>query len=96
LPRTSCASHILLSGSPYLFEKGVVRWRGVVALLVTGKFSCLLAVRATPPLYADDHAGPGHLAADQRLAGLLMLIVCPFCYGLAWIAIAAKWLQELA
>ena len=35
------------------------------------------------------------LLADQRLAGLLMLIACPFCYVLAGIAIAAKWLQEL-
>ncbi len=88
-----------------LSEKGVFRWRGVVALLATGKFSCLLGVLllfAPRLLYADAHVGHGHvvsdgdeLLADQRLAGLLMLIACPFCYVLAGIAIAAKWLQEL-
>lgn len=88
-----------------LSEKGVFRWRGVVALLATGKFSCLLGVLllfAPRLLYADAHVGHGHVAADgdelladQRLAGLLMLIACPFCYVLAGIAIAAKWLQEI-
>jgi putative membrane protein len=88
-----------------LSEKGVFRWRGVVALLATGKFSCLLGVLllfAPRLLYADAYVGHGHvvsdgdeLLADQRLAGLLMLIACPFCYVLAGIAIAAKWLQEL-
>ena len=88
-----------------LSEKGVFRWRGVVALLVTGKFSCLLGVLllfAPRLLYADSHVGHGHvvsdgdeLLADQRLAGLLMLIACPFCYVLAGIAIAARWLQEI-
>lgn len=88
-----------------LSEKGVVRWRGIVALLLTGKFSCLLGVLllfAPRLLYADGHADPGYMVADgdeqledQRLAGLLMLIACPFCYVLAGIAIAAKWLQEL-
>lgn len=88
-----------------LAEKGVVRWRGVVALLLTGKLSCLLGVLllfAPRLLYADVHVGHGQvvsdgdeLLADQRLAGLLMLIACPFCYVLAGIAIAAKWLQDL-
>ncbi|MGD9658821.1 MAG: cytochrome c oxidase assembly protein, partial [Methylocystis sp.] len=82
-----------------LSEKGVVRWRGVVALLFTGKFSCLLGVLllfAPRLLYADGRADASHMVADgdeqladQCLAGLLMLIACPFCYVLAGIAIAA-------
>ena len=47
-----------------LSEKGVVRWRGVVALLATGKFSCLLGVLllfAPRLLYADAHVGHGHV-----------------------------------
>lgn len=86
-----------------LAEKGVVRWRGIVALSLTGKLSCLLGVLllfAPRLLYVDVHQAHvlpdgDELLADQRLAGLLMLIACPFCYVLAGIAIAVKWLQDI-
>lgn len=47
-----------------LSEKGVSRWRVVVALFRTGKFSCLLGVLllfALRLLYADSHVGHGHV-----------------------------------
>ena len=88
-----------------LSEKGVFRWRSVVALLLTGKLSCLLGILllfAPRLLFAVVSVGHDHVVtdgdamlADQRLAGLLMLMACPFCYVLAGIAIAAKWLQDL-
>lgn len=85
-------------------QREAARWRAIVALLVTGKLFCLLAallVFAPRAIYSDRHAlHAHHLAAadplaDQYLAGLLMLVVCPLTYVLAGVLIAERWLREL-
>ncbi|WP_159590978.1 cytochrome c oxidase assembly protein [Chelativorans xinjiangense] len=81
-------------------------WRALAALLVTGKIFCLLGVIivfAPRPLYPTmplhtqrgQFADPALQLADQQLAGLLMLIVCPLTYVLAAIVIAAYWLSYI-
>jgi putative membrane protein len=87
-------------------DRGAFRWRALFALLVTGKLFCLLGVLlvfAPRLLYGD--SAPGHAwqmpatadaLADQHLAGLLMLVVCPLTYVLAAVVIAAQWLRDLA
>lgn len=76
-------------------------WRPLVALAATGKVFCLLGVlyalapRLIYPGLASSHhpLPPAELLADQQLAGLLMLIACPIAYGLAGLAVAARWLS---
>jgi putative membrane protein len=83
-------------------QTGAARWRAIFALLVTGKLFCLLAAllvfspRALYPLHLahDAHAIADPLA-DQYLAGLLMLVVCPLTYVFAGVLIAERWLSEL-
>lgn len=85
-------------------ERGRNRWRAVLALAITGKLFCLLGVLivfAPRPLYAALMAGhspaaPDAMLADQHLAGLIMLAVCPLTYVAAGVAISARWLWELA
>jgi putative membrane protein len=85
-------------------ECGAARWRGVLALALTGKLSCLLGVLlllAPRVLYSDfasdefGFTGADALLADQRIAGLLMLMACPLTYVLGGTVIAAKWLRDL-
>lgn len=74
-------------------DRGGSRWRGVVALLFTGKLFCLLGVLlafAPRVLY-----GHGVTLADQQLAGLLMVVVCPLTYVAHGVWIAARWLAEM-
>lgn len=86
-----------------LGQSGSARWRAIVALLLTGKLFCLLAallVFAPRALYPVELAHVHHGAAadplaDQYLAGLLMLVVCPLTYVLAGVLIAERWLREL-
>jgi putative membrane protein len=86
-----------------LSQRGVMRWRALLALLVTGKLFCLLAaliVFAPRPLYElveHTHRGATDSAplADQQLAGLLMISTCPLTYVLEAIVISAIWLKEL-
>lgn len=82
-------------------ERGGNRWRAILALAVTGKLFCLLGVLlvfAPRLLYAvpagHDPAGVAMLA-DQHLAGLMMLAVCPLTYVAAGVALSARWLWEL-
>ncbi|AFL53679.1 putative membrane protein [Sinorhizobium fredii] len=109
----SPAIHILMYASLFLTaflfwrlvfrSNGEARWRPIVALLITSKFYCLLAVlfvfapRVLYPNVAGAHSGHSAEAlsatlADQQLAGLLMLAVCPATYVIAGIAIGARWL----
>jgi putative membrane protein len=73
------------------------RWHGVLGLLVTGKFSCLLAallVFAPRPLYPSSH----HLSdalVDQQLAGLLMITACPLSYVVAGIVMTVQLIRDL-
>lgn len=74
--------------------RSVNRWHGVLALLITGKLSCLLAgllVLAPREIYAH-HLGAqtASLLDDQHLAGLLMLVACPLSYVLAGLALTAR------
>ena len=73
-------------------------WRPVMALLITGKLFCLAAlilVFAPRVLYSTSHAHAFDLA-DQQLAGLLMIVICPMTYVLAALLLVVRWLNELA
>ena len=85
--------------SSVLRRSGGAVWSAVIALLLTGKLFCLVAlvlVFAPRALY-----GGGHLhhvsmdLADQQLAGLLMITACPMTYILAAILLVARWLRLL-
>lgn len=75
-------------------------WSAVVALLLTGKLFCLVAlvlVFAPRVLYVTSgpHAHAAIDLADQQLAGLLMITACPLTYILAAIVLVARWLLQL-
>lgn len=86
-----------------LSAKGAPGWRSLLALLPTSKLFCLLGallVLAPRPIYAD-LIGAGAvdleaMMADQRLAGLMMLIACPLTYVTAGVTIAASRLRDSA
>jgi putative membrane protein len=68
------------------------RWHAMAALLVTGKFACLLAVLlmfAPRPLY--DYPA----LHDQQLAGLLMAAACPLSYVVAGVVVAIQMMGDL-
>ena len=102
--------HIVMQGILLLvataFWAGVVQraggnvWGAVVALLLTGKLFCLVAlvlVFAPRVLYLSQgpHAHAAIDLADQQLAGLLMITACPMTYILAAIILVARWLRLL-
>lgn len=73
-------------------------WRPVVALLLTGKLFCLVAlilVFAPRVLYSSPNFHSFDLA-DQQLAGLLMIAICPLTYVLTAILLLVRWLDRLA
>jgi putative membrane protein len=93
----------LLFWCSVLSQNGARRWRALLALLVTGKFFCLLGVllifapRALYTPYTDGHSGhalPPTLL-DQQFAGLLMVAACPLSFVLAAVIIAARWLFDI-
>ena len=101
----SCLAAALWFWLAILADRSAMRWRALFALLITGKLFCLLGallVFAPRLLYGDAAAHGLHVAghdaalADQHLAGLLMLAVCPLTYVLAGVVIAAQWLSDLA
>lgn len=64
-------------------------WHAIAALLVTGKLFCLVAVIlafAPRPLY--------HMMtlADQQLAGLIMITLCPLTYIASALLLCRRWL----
>lgn len=83
------------------------RWQAILGLLVTGKLFCLFAAVLvfSPRLLYDlagshvHHVHGAHAVstslADQQLAGLIMIAVCPLTYVAAGIVIAARWLVDL-
>jgi len=76
--------------------QGQQRWHGVLGLLVTGKFSCLLAallVFAPRPLYPSSHY-LSHALDDQQLAGLLMITACPLSYVVAGIVMTVQLIND--
>ena len=83
---------------------GPDRWQAIVALLLTGKLFCLFAallVFSPRLLYAglahSHHAHHGAVTgiADQQMAGLIMLAICPLAYVATGIAIAARWILDI-
>ncbi len=98
----------LLFWHAVLAPSRALRWKSVIALLVTGKIACLLgalwifaprelyAVAACrPTLYATHGVAGAHTLADQQLAGLLMVAACPLSYLVAGIGIVAQSLIKL-
>ncbi|WP_160115701.1 cytochrome c oxidase assembly protein [Bosea lathyri] len=101
---------ILLAVSAVAFWRAVIAvgassgWRSLAALMLTGKFACLLGVlliSAPRDLYglpglalALCTTGPSTLA-DQQLAGLLMITACPLSYLVAGVILAAQMLARL-
>ncbi len=79
------------------------RWRAIFALLVTGKLFCLLGallVFAPRSLFGAMMLGPDAVPmseslADQQLAGLVMLVVCPLIYITAGLVLASRWFLTL-
>jgi putative membrane protein len=79
------------------------RWGGIFALLVTGKLFCLLGallVFAPRLLFVPMMRGPDVVAmsgnlADQQLAGLVMLVVCPLIYVTAGVVLASRWFLRM-
>ena len=77
-------------------ERGV--WRALVALLVTGKLFCLLGALF---VFSQSALYPGHdplasaqaTLADQQLAGLLMLALCPLTYVAAGLVLSIRWVR---
>jgi putative membrane protein len=101
----SCFAAALWFWLAILADRSAMRWRALFALLITGKLFCLLGallVFAPRLLYGDvaahglQVAGHDAALADQQLAGLLMLAVCPLTYVLAGVIIAAQWMSDLA
>jgi putative membrane protein len=81
-------------------QTGKHLWRAVIALLLTGKLFCLIAVLLTfaPRVLYDVTAVNGSMTielADQQLAGLLMITICPLTYVLAAIVLIFRWFQTL-
>lgn len=79
------------------------RWRAIFALLVTGKLFCLLGallVFAPRALFGAMMRGPdvalmSESLADQQLAGLVMLVVCPLVYITAGVVLASRWFLRM-
>lgn len=69
-------------------------WQAMLALLISGKFACLLGALLTfapRPLFtthAGHHGDAAALLADQHLAGLLMVAACPLSYLLTAVVLA--------
>ncbi len=78
-------------------QTGEHLWRAVIALLLTGKLFCLIAVLLVfaPRVLYGMTAMPIELA-DQQLAGLLMVTVCPITYVLAAVVLISRWFQTLS
>lgn len=71
--------------------RGSARWQGILALVVTGKLSCLLAallVFSPRHLFEAGHHAPS--LDDQQMAGLLMLTACPVSYAVAGAVMAMQ------
>ena len=75
-------------------------WRSIFALLVTGKLFCLLgallvfAPRSLFSAIAHPHVFSESLA-DQQMAGLVMLVVCPLIYITAGLVLASRWFLRM-
>lgn len=83
------------------------KWEAILALLVSGKLTCLLgALLIFSPRLLYDAPSVGHAGhslsvnadaalADQHLAGLLMIAACPLSFVLTAIILAAQAMADL-
>jgi putative membrane protein len=80
------------------------RWQAMLALLLSGKFACLLGVLlifAPRPLFelatygSHPHPATDIALADQHLAGLLMIAACPLSYVLTALVFAVQAINHL-
>jgi putative membrane protein len=79
-------------------QAGEHLWRSVIALLLTGKLFCLIAILlvfAPRVIYGISVTHMPIELADQQLAGLLMVTVCPITYVLAAIVLICRWFRTL-
>lgn len=67
-------------------------WHAIVALLVTGKLFCLVALLLT---FAPRALYPAMPLEHQQLAGLIMITICPLCYVTCAIWLCWRWLRRL-
>jgi putative membrane protein len=88
--------HASLFATSLWFWSSVVRlhppdlWHGILALLATGKLSCLLGgLLVFAPRSILDKSAPGY-REDQQLAGLLMIAACPASYVVAGVLAALR------
>ena len=94
----------LLFWSAVFSQRGLHRWRSLLALLITGKLFCLLGVLLVfaprllyaPLSHGHDVPAISPMLADQQFAGLMMIVACPLSYVLAAILIAARWLDDIS
>lgn len=109
-PLLMLAMHLSLIAAAAWFWLSIVSmpkdggWRGIFALLITGKLFCLLGALLvfSPNLLfkftASGHHGyhaAGTTLDDQHLAGLLMLIACPLTYVGIGVILASRWFLSL-
>lgn len=72
-------------------------WKSVLALLLTGKAFCLIAVLlifSPRSLYSNSHYIVG--LGEQQLAGLIMVVACPLTYICAAVLLSVRWLDSIA
>jgi putative membrane protein len=67
-------------------------WHAILALLLTGKLFCLVALLLTFAPRALYHAIP---LEHQQLAGLIMITICPLCYVASAIWLCWRWLSRI-
>ena len=94
-------SGVLLTTSVWFWSEVMAESRAsspnaIPVLLLTGKIVCLVAVLM---VFAPRILYPGHTAhglADQQLAGLIMLSVCPLTYIGAAVILTSRWFANLS
>jgi putative membrane protein len=64
----------------------------ILALLLTGKLFCLVALLLT---FAPRSLYPAMPLEDQQLAGLIMITICPLCYVVSAIWLCWRWLGRI-
>lgn len=64
----------------------------ILALLLTGKLFCLVALLLT---FAPRSLYPAMPHEDQQLAGLIMITICPLCYVVSAIWLCWRWLKRI-
>lgn len=67
-------------------------WHAILALLLTGKLFCLVALLLTFAPRALYHSMP---LEHQQLAGLIMITLCPLCYVASAIWLCWRWLRSI-